>query len=333
MKTIQLLITIAFFHLVAEQTSAEVTSDSISSKNEFTYYTDYSHLLHLKPYMLFKLNTVEIIQGNERLSLSPNSPTALGFGLNYKFAGIAIGFGLPHTQESIRKYGNTSRLDLQLSLFTRNLGFDGHLQLYKGYYNENPNDFMEWNEPYYPHLPDIRTVSIGSSIYYVVNNKKYSNKASIMRTQKQNKSAGSLLTGVFFSFDEAQAPNGFIPIELPDSISYDFDLTGYRYVATGVNLGYAYTLVLSERLFINASTISGGGYKYIRVNNANGVSDAEQQVHAQLLLRGVIGYEHKSFSAGISASTLIRTINYKSYEIDIATEQLRFYAVWRIKTK
>lgn len=326
---------IIFIVLVASSIkvySSELSTDSISS-NSNEYYTDYSNYLHVKPYSLLKVNTIEIISENEKFILSPNSPTAIGLGLNYKFAGIAIGFGLPLTAESIRKYGNTKRLDLQLSLFTKNIGFDGHLQMYKGYYNENPDDFMEWNETFYPQLPDMRTLSIGTSIYYVLNNKKYSNKASIMRTQKQNKSAGSILTGLFFSFDEAQAPNGFFPSEIPDSLSADFDLTGYRYVATGINLGYAYTLVLSDKFYVNFSAISGAGYKYIRVSDNNGISDSEKHVHGQLLLRGTIGYEYNSFLAGISASTLIRSINYKNYKIDIATEQLRFYVAWRIKTK
>jgi len=184
---------------------------------------------------------------------------------------------------------------------------------------------MNWTESYYPKLPDMRTISIGASGYYVLNNKKYSNKAAVLRTQKQDKSAGSFLFGICFNYDEANSPDGFFPQELPDTIAADFDLKGFRYIATGVTIGYAYTWVISKNFFLNVSAVPGGGYKDIRVVNNDGVSDVEKQAHAQLLLRGAFGYENKYFFIGLSASTLMRNMEYKSYELDLATEQIRFF--------
>ena len=309
---------------------AQSDSSNIPIGESFNdYYIDFSENFLIKPYTLFKLNTLEIKNEGGTLKLSPNSPTAIGIGVNYKFAGIALGFGLPHSSESITKYGNTTRLDLQLSAFAKNFGIDAHLQMYQGYYNENPEDFISWEKDYYPQLPDMSTISIGTSLFYVFNNKRYSNKAGIVRTQVQNKSAGSFLTGLFFSYDEADSPGGFFPQELPDSLFSDFDLKAFRYIATGINLGYAYTWVITPKFFLNVSAISGGGYKYIRASDNNGLSDAERHIHGQLLLRSSIGFEHNNFLAGLSASTIIRSISYKSYEIDLATEQIRVYVGYR----
>jgi hypothetical protein len=307
---------------------ADTSTRGVSSEND--YYTDYSGLLTLKPYLLFKLNNLNIYNGEDKLLLSPNNPTSIGVGLNYKFAGIALGFGLPNTAKSIERRGKTNRLDLQISLFMKNLGFDGHFQLYKGYYNRNPGDFMEWDETNFPKLPNMRTISLGASGYYVFNNKRYSNKAAVLRTQKQNKSAGSFLTGLFFSYDEANSPDGFFPKELPDTVASDFDLKGFRYFATGISLGYAYTWVISKSFFLNISAIPGGGYKDMRVVNNSGVSDVERKVHGQVQLRGVFGYESKFFFAGLTALTIIRNMKYKDYELDLATEQIRFFVGWRI---
>jgi len=303
------------------------SADSLAANS---YYTDYSNLLTLKPYLLFKFNTLSILNENDKLLLSPNSPLAVGLGFNYKFVGLALGLGLPHSSENIERYGKTKRLDLQISIFMKHIGFDGHFQLYNGYYNKNPNDFVDWTESYYPKLPDMRTISFGASGYYVLNNKRYSNKAAVLRTQKQDKSAGSFLFGVFFNYDEAYSPNGFFPSELPDTIASDFDLKGFRYIATGITIGYAYTWVISKNFFLNVSVIPGGGYKDIRVVDNAGESDVEKQAHAQLQLRGALGYESKQFFVGISASTLIRNIEYKNYEMDLATEQLRFFIGWRL---
>lgn len=309
---------------------AQKDSDtSLHAHNSDKYYTDYSDLITLKPFVLFKQNKLAIQNGADQLLLSPNSPTGVGAGINYKSLGLSLGFGLPHSGSSIDKYGSTKRLDLQISLFMKNIGLDGHLQLYKAYYNENPNDFMDWTESYYPKLPGMKTISIGASGYYVLNNKRYSNKAAVMRTQKQNKSAGSFLVGIFINYDEADSPNGFFPAELPDTLGEDFDLKAFRYFATGITFGYAYTFVISKNFFIHAAVTPGGGYKDIRVENNAGTSDAEKQAHAQLQLRGALGYENKYFFAGLTGSTLIRNIKYKNYELNLSTDQIRVFVGYR----
>ena len=306
------------------------TTDSLTEKQ---YYTDYSDLLTLKSYLLFKLNTLAITDNQDNLLLSPNSPLAIGLGFNFKFGGFALGIGFPKSSKNTERYGKTKRLDLQINLFMKNIGLDGYLQLYKGYYLKNPNDFMDWTESYKPTLPGMNTISIGAAGYYVLNNKRYSNKAAVMRTQKQDRSAGSFLFGIFINYDEVNSPNGFFPGELPDSIAPDFDLKGFRYIATGVTIGYAYTWVISKNLFLNVSAIPGGGYKHILVVNNAGISNIEKQAHAQLQLRGALGYERKHFFIGISAAILIRNIEYKSYEIDLATEQIRLFIGWRFNVR
>ena len=44
----------------------------------------------------------------------------------------------------------------------------------------------------------------------------------------------------------------------------------------------------------------------------------------QLTIDGALGYENKHFYAGLTGMTLIRNIKYGEYEIDLATEQVRF---------
>lgn len=330
MKQWIIIVSLFYFPYVS---SAQVdTSNIVHEYTETIYFTDFSNYLTIKPYLLFKLNNLNIHNGDEKLLLSPNNPTGIGVGMNYKFAGIALGFGLPHTSTSVAQKGKTKRLDLQVSVFMKNLSLDGHFQLYKGYYNRNPQDFMDWQENNYPKLPDMQTISIGTSGYYVFNNKRYSNKAAVLRTQKQNISAGSFLAGLFIVYDEASSLEGFFPKELPDTIASDFDMKAFRYFATGVSLGYAYTWVISRSFFLNISAIPGGGYKNIRVVDNDGISDTERHVHGQVQLRGAVGYEKKRFFLGLSASTIIRNVEYKNYQLDLATEQIRLFAGWRFNT-
>jgi hypothetical protein len=105
------------------------------------YFEDLTHLLSLRLFTLTKSNTLEIINPTEgRIILRPNGNTGLGVGVNYKFIGIALSFGLPLSQSSIEKYGQTSNFDVQMSYFGKGIGLDGFLQGYKGYYMANPQD-------------------------------------------------------------------------------------------------------------------------------------------------------------------------------------------------
>jgi len=255
--------------------------------------------------------------------LVPNSPSGIGVGFNYSGLGLSLGIGLPQSSSNRNKYGTTKRFDVQMSLYSRLIGGDAYFQLYKGYYNSNPGDFVDWNKDYYPQIPEMQTISIGMNAYYVFNHKKFSNKAAYSRTQIQKKSAGSVALGYFFNYDEVDSPDGFIPKEIPDSIGSDFNVKSFRYFATGVSVGYMYTWVISKSFFLNGSLIPGIGYKDIKVTDGQGESGVEKQPHAQLLIRGAFGYENKHFYAGLTGMTLIRNIEYKDYNINLATEQLR----------
>lgn len=301
------------------------TTDVITNDSVQVYYSDQSDLLALRLYLLLKFNTIDISKNDKHYILAPNSPLAIGAGFNFKGIGLALGIGLPHTSKNLHKYGSTTRFDVQMSIYSRLIGGDAYFQLYKGYYNANPEDLISWDKDYYPKIPDMESISIGANIYYVLNHKKFSNKAAYSRTQIQQKSAGSLALGYFFNYDEVDSPNGFIPDEFPDSIGADFDVKSFRYIATGFSVGYMYTWVISKSFFLNGSLIPGFGYKNIRLTDGAGESGVEQQPHVQLLMRGALGYENKHFYAGLTGMALIRNVKYKDYEINLATEQVRFF--------
>ena len=302
---------------------SQAPSDTTVLKN--MYYSDLSDLLHLRIYSLAKLNTLKISIGNDKLLLEPNGVISLGVGFNFKGFGLGLGIGIPSSSRSNDKYGKTQRFDFQAGIFSKRVGGDAYLQVYKGYYNANPGDFMNWDENYYPQLPDMQTVSLGVSVFYIFNNKKFSYKAAFVRTQVQKKSAGSITAGLFATYDDVSTDKGFLPSEFPDSVGYDFDLTAYRYFATGLNVGYMYTWVISKSFFLNLAGIPGFGYKDIRIKNSSGEFSHDKDPHAQLMLRGALGFESNKVYAGFTASTLIRNMKYKDYDVNLSTEKFRLF--------
>lgn len=311
----------SFVELRAAHNYPTLNEDSDSTK----YYADYSELLAIRIYTNTKWNTLDIIKDDQRLSLRPNSPTSLGAGFNYKEYGLAIAFGLPKTESNNTNYGKTKRLDLQMNVYSPKIGFDGFAQLYKGYYNSNPEDFINWENETFPQLPDMRVVSIGLNAFYIFNDEKFSYKAAFVRNQVQLKSAGSFTAGIFGHYDAAETDNGFIPTEFPDSIGNNFDLKAFNTLAVGVTIGYLYTWVISDHFFINIGVTPGFGNQRIELETIEGQKSVKNTPAAQLTARGAIGYDSRFFYMGVTGVTTWRNFQYRGYDLDLATEQIKVF--------
>ena len=144
---------------------------------------DYSDKLILRLNTISKSNSLTISNTStgKNLVLQPNGQTNIGLGLNYKHFGLGLAFGLPKSSESNTKYGKTQRVDIQGSIYGNKIGGDGFLQMYKGYYNSNPNDFIDWNDDNFPQNPSMRILSVGISSFYLFNSEKYSYRAAFVR--------------------------------------------------------------------------------------------------------------------------------------------------------
>jgi hypothetical protein len=288
------------------------------------YFEDLTHLFSLKFFTLAKSSNLELINADkDRIILRPNGSTNLGVGFNYKFIGIAISFGLPPTQSSIEKYGQTTKLDVQGSYYGKRIGLDGFLQGYKGYYMANPDDYVDWDEPYYPQTSDLQVTSYGANAFYIFNHKKFSYKAAYQRTVVQKKSAGGFSAGIFFHHDVVKSNQGFIPQEVSDSIWSDFDLKDFNAFSIGFSAGYQHTFVIKENFFISLQVTPGLGYRRLSAESLDHQTGDVDELAWKILARASIGYEFKHFYVGAMGSTIIRSVKYNNYTIDLGTEQFR----------
>jgi hypothetical protein len=298
--------------------------DPPSSDTTESYFEDLTHLLSLRLFTLTKSNTLEIInEPNGRIVLRPNGNTSLGVGVNYRFLGLALSFGLPQSQSSIEKYGQTRIFDVQVSSFGKRIGFDGFLQGYKGYYMANPQDHLEWDKPYYPQTSDLQITSFGAQAFYMFNSKQFSYKAAYLRTMVQKRSAGSFSAGIFFYQDIVKSDNGFVPQEISDSVWADFDLKEFDAFSIGISAGYQYTFVIKGNFFLSLQGTPGMGFRRLSGSSVNGDLGIVDQLAGQFMARAAIGYEFKHFYVGATASTILRSFKYKNYVVDLGTEQFR----------
>ena len=292
---------------------------------------DYSNNFIVRIYTLTKFNslTIENPQVNRVLLLEPNGVTNLGIGFNYKKVGIGLTFGLPQSAESKRLYGSTRRFDLQGSIYGSKLGGDGYLQYYQGYYNANPNDFIDWPNEAFPQLSDMQVLSLGVSGFYIFNSKKYSYRAAFVRDEMQKSGAGSFLLGTFVYYDDARTENGFIPQEFSDSAKAIIDLKEIRNLAIGISAGYAYNFISWEKLIIGVAVIPGFGYQRVQIRDLEDIEGIENQPVGQVLIKASIGYDIGKLYFSSQGSVNFRNISYKSYEFGLSTEQFRVVAGYR----
>jgi hypothetical protein len=327
--------------LVYGQFDVSLSPDS-SKINE--YYTDYPDELLLKFGLTIKANKLQLVNtnSNKTAKFSPAATTSLGGGINYKWFGLALAYGLPSSEENNVKYGKTSRFDAQFNIYTKSFGVDVIFQNYNGFYLENPNSFVTWNKEVYPQLPSMQSASLGVGGYYFFNHKKFSYKAAYVRNTIQNKSAGSFLIGGYYSLDYAGFEDGsydrdtivsFIPKELPQEAIDSFDIKAFTSSSFGFSLGYTYTVVFLKKWFVNLSLAPGFGAKNLKVYNSAGENNTKAGVVTRLTARLAIGYEGKHFLLGFTSYLRTADISYNQYDIKPSTSNVKFFIAKRFKLK
>lgn len=309
-------------------------SDKENTGDTNIYYNNLNQQLILRAFLLHKANNVDIGNDNNSLRYRPNGTMSIGLGFNYKWLGMGLSIGLPSSKENNYKFGKTQRLDVQFSLFTKAIGLDAHLQNYTGYYLANPDILTSWDKDYKPHMPDMSVSTIGLNLFYIFNSKKFSYRAAFVGNQVQKKKAGSIVSGLFFNMDDVATDSGFIPREINDTSWTDYNLKEFKASTFGVTVGYLYTFVIGKKgWFISLAGVPGIGYRRYALTNTSGNTDFKEVAALHFLGRIAIGYTRHNMFFNLATAFNFRSYDYKSYNLSISTEKIRFTFGWRFETK
>jgi hypothetical protein len=261
----------------------------------------------------------------KQLQLVPNGKTYFGFGLDYKWIGLGFSFSGLSTEEDEQKYGKTERYDIQINYYRNSFGVDAYLKYYKGFYLENPQDFIDWPFKNYPLLKGMETFSTGISGYYVFNHYKFSYKAAFPRTMWQKKSAGSFILGAYLSRNLCNAPDGVLPAELPDSLKNKYDIKGFSNTIAGISFGYTYTWVIKKRFFINLSVVPGLGIAFPEVLTSLENKKYKPSLSYSVTSRASLGYEAKHFYYGFNLVNIIDNFDFENIQVSTSTGNIRIF--------
>ena len=308
-------------------------TDLIDSTSIHANRVSYTDKLGVYIYGINKFSNFQFKENGQHndsiLRYKPNGNFNLGAGFSYKWLGIGAAFNLGFINNDEELKGNTSSLDLQVDIYSKRFITNVNLQSYQGYYWSNPEAFYpEWNKiDSLVVRPDISTITLGVNGIYIFNHNRFSFKAAYQYSERQLKSAGSMLLGVRFSLYGIGADSSFIPPHLVDYYPNSTEVGGVSSISLGASFGYTYTFILGKYVFINALLMTGLNSQAISVTD---ISDEElasaSKISTNITIRAAIGVNKPKTYYGLnfaSDSFLIRNPN--DTELSYAYGKFRLY--------
>lgn len=300
--------------------------------HDTSYIKDFHESLVLKTYIVNKSNDFTISNKENEITADykPNDGANLGFGVNYKAFGISLAF-IPLGKRNNSKYGKTSKLDFQANMYTRKFGFDFRLQSYNGFYLSNASSINPniGTDSIFPQRPDISTLSMGGSVFYVFNSNRFSFKNTFTNNEWQKKSSGSFFAGNNLSVFQIKADSAIAPTTIIDSINQAEYVQNFSVLSIGGFGGYAYTYVFAKHFFLTGAFAPGLATVNIDAQNGLGetVSTGKARIALQLKSRVGLGYNSDKLFGGVSGIWDYSSFNYGNEvgDVGFTTGSIRVY--------
>jgi Domain of unknown function (DUF4421) len=270
-----------------------------------TYIAKYRDLFTVKLIGVVRTNQFSIKDNvsNTTLGYSINTNANLGFGVSLKGIGFEFQYNPPGLNNDDAQYGKSKQISFATNANGRRFIYDVFYRYNQGYHTvaayRTPNDTSGTYQFIY--RPDMKNTYVGGELIYVFNNKKFSSSAPYNLTQKQRKSAGSLLVGTLVSSYSIAADSVIVPDTIKKYFQTDIQFKEASAFTWGFSCGYTYTLVFAKNWFVNIYTLPGlVVQQYYSINNLNQKLQSKVNIGGALQSRFSIGYNRKNYFIGIS---------------------------------
>ncbi len=260
------------------------------------YVRDYSRRITARVFSSTKYNAFFLASAAyPDLVHRPNNRINVGIGASYRALTVNIGFGLAMINDDNEVRGRTKYLDAQANIYNQRWATNLFLQVFGGYYISS-HDLAQvgWvQDTQRPYRADLVQFNFGASSLRILNDRRFSYRASFNQDAWQRKSQGSFLLGGYMTYYNVRADSSIIPTALIDQFEPQARLRRGGFLDLGPMAGYAYTLVYREHWFLTVSGALGGGLSLQRVISEVGEVEASRTGmglgwHGQL--RSGLGY-------------------------------------------
>ncbi len=318
---------IAILCLLCAPTFAQTDVELLLQRDSLARYRpedryDHSYLQDLSVLLTPRLNLIQNTQpfGIElenqpynRLSYWPNLPFSVGGGVFYRWLGVQVGFPVQGFAAPADERGRTTAFILSANVYLRRYGIDAHYTEHQGYYLENVGRLLGTDPPPYPQRADITTQAFGGNIYFVFNYRRFSFRAAFIQTERQLRSAGSLLLMPTFNYYRMVADSAVSRVAgLQWSAGESIGLNYGRAVSAGLTFGYAHTFVFRRSWFVLGAVLPGFTAGTNQIRTDAGTDRTSTRINLRAHLRLALGYNGPRWFAGVTSTNDVYDINFAS---------------------
>jgi len=290
----------AIFLIVLSFTGATTTVAQVFSKpvNDTNYYKTYPGSITARFYFSQKY-TAFTLQDKEASNLQylPNTTLNMGVGATYHNFSLNLAYGFGFLNRDKEK-GDTKYLDLQGHFYKPRwvIDFDG--QLYKGYHLKQKGIAVDNPDAFY-YRNDTRVNLFGLSTYRVFNSNRFSYRAAIIQNEWQKKSAGTFLAGAEAYYGIMNADSSWVPATLANEYAKR-DITTINYFSIGPGIGYAYTAVAFQHLFLTGSLTGNLNVSYTTEKSINNKKQNNFSLNPVARFRVAAGYNSNTWNVSVN---------------------------------
>ena len=232
------------------------------------YVRDYSRRITARVFSSTKYNAFVIASPTSPdLVYRPNNRINVGVGASYRALTLNIGFALAIFNNDNEVRGRTRFLDAQANIYNQRWATNLFLQVFGGYYISS-HDLAQvgWTQDTQrPYRADLVQFNFGASSLRILNDRRFSYRASFNQDAWQRKSQGSFLLGGYMTYYNVRADSSLVPTHLIGQFDAEARLRRGSFLDLGPMAGYAYTFVHREHWFLTVSAALGGGLSIQRV--------------------------------------------------------------------
>ena len=294
-------------------------ADTLRTTNDTAWIESMENRMSIK----FSINNIyekfQLVTSSNEIKLSPNIKTNGRVNLNYKSIALAFQFSpnfLPGNGDEDTK-GKTKSLELW-TLLTHGKWFANvSYSSVRGYFLENTRDYLS-SQPGNTFLtfPDLCFVAYALSFGYRVN-PNFSIKNILTQTERQLKSAGSIVPGInvrYFIIDDKST----IQPGRATQKSSNLEL--------GIGAGYIYTFVFKKSFYLSGGIRPGMSYintKLMTRFSAGNIETEQNNLAFRSDELGAIGYNSSNFFIGLDIA--VSGENYQQENTSVTNYDTRLF--------
>ncbi len=254
---------------------------------------------------------------------SPYKGIGAGIGIFYRSLGVWVG---------TRVAGEKSdglQFDLQLNSFGQKFIGDFYLQYHNGFelLNAREHDVVSQNLRAGDYRGDMRSLNYGMTLNYMLNWKKFSARAAFIQTEKQKKSAGSILVGGSLGNLRFVADSSIIPFS--ENRYPEEGLRAGLYRSFAANIGYSHSFVFGNFWFTNITLGTGLGGVYWKYERDMLPGDQGISPMLRWQVRASLGFNSRVWISGLTAVLDEFNLFYSHNELRYRLGNVRLFVGYR----